>query len=167
MRTLLLLVALAACAATPPTPAAPAASPAYASLEAARDLDGALLGHATGATLVISFASWCTYCHAELAELATLRAQHPELRIVGVDYAPFESYAQRGGPDQLRAFLAASAPWLRVVPADDALFDALGHPPKVPTLFVFDARGRLAASYDRSVRAPPSAAELAALLARL
>jgi len=161
------LLLVAACGSAAPAPGEPRAASALAGLEAARDLDGALVGHATSPTLVISFASWCVHCHAELAVLAQVRAAHPELRILGINYLPFETYGQRGGPRELRAYLAANAPWLRVVPVDDPLFDALGHPPKVPTLFVFDAHGQLAARFDRGERAPPDAAELDALLRRI
>jgi len=54
-----------------------------------------------------------------------------------------------------------------VIPADDALFAALGRPPKVPTIYVFDRTGGLAARYDRRQRKMPDAAELRALLGRL
>jgi hypothetical protein len=48
------------------------------------------------------------------------------------------------------------------------LWTRLGRPPKVPTLYVFDAHGNLARAYDRRVdAAPPSLDELEATLAAL
>ena len=57
--------------------------------------------------------------------------------------------------------------WMRVVPADERLFDEIGRPPKIPTMFVYDAGGALVQVYDRRVRAMPDGAELEGLLARL
>ena len=58
-------------------------------------------------------------------------------------------------------------PWLRVVPIDDDLFAALGRPALIPSLYVYDRRGALVATFDRRDRTPPTADELDALLAKL
>jgi thiol-disulfide isomerase/thioredoxin len=137
-------------------------------IEASTDLDGTPVGAGeAGATVVIVFASWCEHCKDELAVLDRLRPAYPRLRILGVSYKAHEEYAARGNVTALRAYIAASAPWLRVILADEALFTALGRPPKVPTIYVFDQAGGLAARYDRRQRKMPDAAELGALLDRL
>lgn len=137
-------------------------------IDGSADLDGAPIGPSSArATLVVVFASWCEHCKVELGVIDSLRAKHPRLRILGVSYKAHEEYAARGSSSALRGYIAAHAPWLRVIPADDALFVALGSPSKVPTIYVFDHGGGLAAHYDRRQRAMPDAAELSALLVRL
>jgi thiol-disulfide isomerase/thioredoxin len=158
----LLLVSCAGTALPPPTQKPPSV---LGSLEASTDLDGALVGPSDArATIVIVFASWCEHCKAELDVIATLRATHPRMRVLGVNYQAHEEYAERGSAYAVRAYVAASAPWLRVVPADEALFAALGRPTKVPTIYMFDRAGSLAAVFDRQRRPVPGAAELGELL---
>jgi len=137
-------------------------------VERAPDLDGTIIGTTdAAATLVVSFASWCVHCKAELAVLGALRDAHPRVRILGVNYKGHEEYGSRGSSDAVRAYVSASAPWLRVVPIGDDVFRAFGSPPKVPTMFVFDRGGALVETYDRRARTMPGAAELEALFARL
>lgn len=135
-------------------------------IEAARDLDGVLVGPHRGAhTVAITFATWCGHCRSELAVIDSVRASYPEVRWLGLNYQPHEEYANRGSRAAVRAFVA-EAPWLRVVPMDEALFATLGSPPKVPTVYVFDGAGALLARFDRRERELPGADELAALLRR-
>jgi len=169
-----LLLALAACGPIPgdapvPAPAASttSAAPGWDLLMRARDLDGRVVGVAPGrATIAVVLASWCEHCHGELVELARLR-DRGDVRILGVSFRWQEEYDRRGDAGALRAYLAREAPWLPVVPGGDDLWRALGEPPKVPTLFVYDAAGQLRAVYDRRERAMPDAGELAALLDQL
>jgi len=157
-----------ACAAPPPAyPAHPAVATALEQAEASPDLDGVPIGHAAQPTIVIAFASWCEHCHDELAILDHLRASHRSLRILGLNYKGHEEYDHKGSSADVRRYVAEHAPWLRVVPADDALFAAFGSPPKIPTLYVYDTRGALVETYDRSQRAQPDEPELEALLTRL
>lgn len=152
------------------TPVAPDRTPpsVLGNIAGSVDLDGAPVGtSAARATMVVVFASWCQHCKVELAVIDSLRASHPRLRILGVSYRAHEEYAERGSATALRAYVATHAPWLRVIVADEALFSALGRPPKVPTIYVFDQAGGLAAHYDRRRRPMPDAAELDALLVRL
>jgi thiol-disulfide isomerase/thioredoxin len=160
-------LAMVACASIPD-----AASPQrrntaqLAAIEASADVEGKVVGK-TGAraTIVVVFASWCSHCRRELDTLAKLR--RPALQILGLNYRGHEEYDGRGNADAVRRYVATNAPWLRVVPADDQLFDLLGRPPKVPTLYVYDRRGALVTIYDRRDRAMPDEAELRELLRRL
>jgi thiol-disulfide isomerase/thioredoxin len=149
---------------------APDRAPAgqLAAIEASNDLDGGGIGKSDAhATVVVVFASWCEHCHRELEILAQLRPAHAAMRVVGVNYRGHEEYDHRGNPVALRRYIAAHAPWIRVVPADDKLFETLGSPPKVPTIFVYDRNGRLVTTYDRRERDEPDASELEALLEKL
>ena len=171
----ILALTLAACIVAEPAsvaPAAPARS-VLADLLAAPDLDGraaatdAAPGAQPQATVVIVFASWCTHCHDEIAVLDQLRTTHPGLRVLGVNYRGHEEYDARGSSEQVRSYVRNFAPWMRVVPVGEDLFTELGRPPKVPTLYVYDARGALVATYDRQLRDQPDRDELEALLARI
>ncbi len=167
-----------------PTMGAPgtASDGVLAHILASRDLDGAVVGDsdgagaggppgttplATRATVVILFASWCPHCHDEIQLLDALRAAHPGLRVIGLNYRGHEEYDARGNAAAVRNYRRHFAPWMRVVPADERLFDEIGRPPKIPTMFVYDAGGALVQVYDRRVRAMPDGAELEGLLARL
>ena len=162
-------LALVACPASPPPERPrPAITGPLAMIEASPDLDGRPIGRSDArATIVVLMASWCGHCRGQLALLAEVRAAHPHARVVGVNYRGHEEYDDRGDPQRLRAYVAAEVPWLRVVPAGEELFGALGRPPFVPAVWVFDASGTLVAFFDRRERDPPTRAELDALLARL
>ena len=162
MRWLVGAVVLVACATAPARPV-PAKPGVLAQLEASADLDGAIVGHTNTPTVVIVFASWCPHCKAELAELEPLRTR---ARLLGVNYRGHEDYAGRGSSAAVKAF-AQRTPWLHVVPIDDAVFEALGSPPQIPSLYVFDRKGVLAATYSRKERPPPDKSELAAILDKL
>lgn len=163
-----LLVLALGCTSIPDAPAPPRPTAQLAAIEASTDLDGAPIGKSDArATLVVSFASWCGHCHRELAIIDTLRAAHPGMRVLGINYRGHEEYDNRGNSEAVRRYAATHAPWLRVVPADDRLFDTLGRPSKVPTIYVYDRTGALVTVYDRNERALPDAAELRALLRRL
>jgi thiol-disulfide isomerase/thioredoxin len=155
---------------TPPTTrGALAARPdALALLEASPTLDGPPVGSAPGtATVVVLFASWCGHCRDQLAAIDAIRAAHPALRVIGVNYRVHEEYDGRGDSARVRAYVATHAPWLIVVPVEDAVWAALGRPPKVPTLYVYDRAGALVRVYDRRAGPLPTAGDLDALLARL
>ena len=173
MRTAAVLVALlvgcggapAAPRATPPAPAL--APPHLVAIEAAPDLDGVTVGALPSdqrATIAIVFASWCTHCRDELPVLAALLDERPDLRMLGINYRAHEEYDGRGDAAAVRALVASDAPWLRVVPADDAVWASLGRPPKVPTLFIFDRDGALVRRFDRQGARLPTLDELRAAL---
>lgn len=165
MRTFVLALLLVGC----PAPEKPRTTTGpLAMIEASADLDGKLVGAAHApATIVILMASWCAHCRAQLDQLAELRSRHPNARILGVSYKAHEEYDNRGNAKQLRSYVSEHVPWLRVVPADEAMFRALGRPPFVPAVWVYNTRGELVEFYDRRAREPPALDELEQLLARL
>jgi len=167
MTRALAFIVLAACVTTPERRPPPVRDAALAWIEASPDLDGVPVGEATTATVLVTFASWCSNCHDELAVLAGLRGAHPTVRILGVNYRAHEEYGGRGDARAVRDYVARHAPWMRVVPAGEQLFARLGRPPKIPTLFVYDRAGALVAIYDRRERAMPDGDELDELFRRL
>ncbi|MBL0212524.1 MAG: TlpA family protein disulfide reductase [Myxococcales bacterium] len=163
----LALAVLVACAAHPQKRISPPAPGALALVETSSDLGGTPVGASPArVTVVVVLASWCKECAAEVAILDQLRRSHPAVRFLGISYAANEEYDHRGSPAALRAY-AGKRPWLRVVIADDALYAALGGPPKIPAVYVFDQAGGLVATFDRRERAMPDANELVRLLAQL
>lgn len=134
-------------------------------IEASRDLDGVAVGTAETPTIMIVFASWCEHCRDELHELEAMRGSG--VRILGINYKGHEDYKARGSSEAVRGFVHDQAAWLRVVPIEEDVFAALGRPPLIPTMFVYDRHGALVETFDRRVRKPPSKSELEALLAKL
>lgn len=165
MKWLVVVVLVAACASVQ-VRGGSEGSP-LAALELAKDIDGAVVGHDARPTIVVSFASWCPHCRHELAMLTALRQAHPNARVLGINYMAFELYNHRGNATAVRTYVADNAPWLRVVPVDDALFERFGSPPRVPTMWVFAADGSLARTFDPRRRRAPAAAELDDLLRQL
>jgi thiol-disulfide isomerase/thioredoxin len=140
----LLLLTLAACAGTVPPPTAKP-DRVLGQIEALTALDGAPIGAAADghSTIVVVFASWCPHCRHELELLEAIREERPTLRIIGLN--AYETFSELSDEQQLRGWLAAHAPWLRVA-VGDHLLPAMGGVPKIPTLFLYDARGRLVTS---------------------
>jgi thiol-disulfide isomerase/thioredoxin len=163
MRFVVLLALLVGC----PAPEKPRTPTPLAMIEASPDLDGKVVGASQNATIVVLMASWCEHCRAQLELLAKLREAHPNTRILGVNYKEHEEYDQRGDAVRLRAYIGEHVPWLRVVPADHALFRALGSPPFVPTIWIYDASGKYVVKFDRRDREPPTLEELENALAKL
>ncbi len=125
----------------------------------ARSMTGAPLAIEARPTVVVFFASWCGPCRAELANLGRLHEKHPGVRIIGLNsYEDFRDYSDT---QQLRAFLDSNAPWMtEVVSADEAMLIDFGRVPRIPTLLVFDASGKISAEFRRDQRRPPSYEEL-------
>lgn len=171
LRAALVALTVVACGApAAPPPPAPAHGPTLALVDRAVDLDGAPVGPlaaAQSATVAVVFASWCVHCREEMPVLAALAARHPEVRVLGINYRAHEEYDGRGDAAAVRAFVAAEAPWLRVVPADEAVWKSLGAPPKVPTVLVFDRAGALVRGFDRRAEPIPDLAALEAALAAI
>ena len=170
MRTAAVIIALlVGCGGPPAAPRGtpPPRPPHLVAIEAAPDLDGVTVGALPAdqrATIAIVFASWCTHCKDELPVLAVIHDERPDVRLLGINYRAHEEYDGRGDAAAVRALVETDAPWLRVVPADDAVWASLGRPPKVPTLFIFDRDGALVRAFDRRSDAIPTLDELRAAL---
>lgn len=168
VRIALVMFFVVACSSVSSVPTTRGGAGQLESIEASVDLDGGVIGKTDArATVVVVFASWCGHCHHELEILARLRPSHAAMRVLGVNYRGHEEYDHRGNSVAVRSYVAKYAPWMRVVPADDRLFDALGSPPKIPTIFIYDRDGNLVTTYDRRDRPEPEAGELEVLLAKL
>jgi hypothetical protein len=98
--------------------------------------------------------------------LNALYERHPDVRFLGINYRAHEEYDGRGDTAAVRAFVAELAPWLRVVPADEAVWSSLGRPSRVPTLYVFDRTGALVRAFDRTTDPIPTLDELERALPR-
>lgn len=141
------------------------AAPSYSKVISSQDIDGKPVGAATDkdATIVVFFATWCHPCREELKMLTALRADQPRVRIIGVN--AYEEWSNQSNNEKLRSFLKANADWLQVVRANKDLFDAFGGVPKIPSMFVFDSKGRMVKEFRRAKRPPPSRHEVDQVLA--
>lgn len=154
--------------APPPTvtPATPqAAERGLVKAVALSDIDGHTVKAASAEqpTVLIFFASWCQPCRNELEILSAIRAEQPDVRVLGIN--AYEEYSDFSDEQRLRGFLAVNAPWLQVVRADSGLMKTFGGVPKIPTLFVYSGDGSIVQEFRREMVAkPPSKAELEAAL---
>jgi hypothetical protein len=132
-------------------------------MDAAPDLDGRVIGAPDGKkTVAVVFASWCGNCAAELAEISGIK-DRADTRVIGVNFKWQEEYDDRGDSASVRQMVAEEVPWLRVAPGDERLFRAMGSPPKIPDVYVYDANGALVREYHH-LSEMPDAAALGALL---
>lgn len=143
----LLLLALAcvtlACVARPPeTPAADRPLPAAPDF-ALRDLDGKLVrlsDHRGKVVLVDFWATWCGPCRRELPHLQELHARYGPKGLVILGLS-----VDHQGPGVVRDFNRKHAiPW-RTVMADETVLEAYGDVRSIPTAFLIDRKGRVAA----------------------
>ncbi len=168
-KTLLCVVLLASCGGseapepiTPPSVQAPKSTAAKAGFNLVMQsttIAGQALARDERPIAMVFFASWCGHCRRELAELGELRKRYPTLRIIGLN--AYEDFRDFSGPQQLQSYIADNAPWMtEIVSADEAMREAFGKIPKIPTLFLYSSTGVVIAEYRRNKRPPPSLQEL-------
>jgi thiol-disulfide isomerase/thioredoxin len=97
-------------------------------------------------TVVSFFASWCPPCTDEFRQLNKLRAAFPEKHVTIVALNLFEGYSADPGGTRMSRFLAGTKPTFPVLGgmADGTLAAWFGGIERIPTVYVFDAAGRLA-----------------------
>jgi thiol-disulfide isomerase/thioredoxin len=118
----------------------------------------------TRVTAVVVFATWCRPCRIEIGWLGELTRDNSQLRVIGVNYHDEFGFS---GDERVRAYRDENAPWLQIVRADRPLFELLGQPRYVPSMYLFDSLGRLLRAYLPPVRMPPGRDELQAYIQTL
>lgn len=134
----------------------PESHAAWREIYAARDIDGEPLApiiEEHGLTMVVVFATWCAHCKRELGILEQLGEEEPRVGIIGVNY--YEDFDKKSDEAKMRAYVKEKAPWLRVMQGDAVLLRLLGGVPKIPSIFLFDADGKLLATFKRSAEVAP------------
>jgi thiol-disulfide isomerase/thioredoxin len=98
-----------------------------------------------GKIVVVNFwASWCAPCRAEMPHLVDLAKQHPDVAFVGVNEKDSESAAQ--------AFVRnAEVTYPSLIDRIGTLAARWPVPPGLPSTFVLDQRGQLAARFTGGV----------------
>ena len=92
--------------------------------------------------VVTFFASWCPPCYAEFRHLNAIRDRFDEsdVTIVGVNL--FEDFGGLSSPAKLARFIHRTQPAFPLVKGDDRVQRAFGDVDRIPSVFVFDRRGR-------------------------
>jgi len=153
---------------TPPDPATRLRLP-YLSLETQpAAIPDRPLPQLEGRVVVVTFfASWCSPCVEQLADLTQLQHEFEDAGVVIVAINAFEDYTTPpgvphlhsdgtfefhiGAPD-LPSFLAANHFTMPVMTATPALSASFGGVARIPTTFIFDPTGRLVTRYVNQVR---------------
>ena len=136
------LVAAAGCTKSADTPRAStapltvgAAAPAYGARALAGDSVN-IGGTNASATLVNVWATWCTSCREEFAELDRFRTDFPALRVIGVS-------VDQGGAEKVRRFVETENGRFPVIHDKDSritrLYGVLG----LPTTYLIGRDGRV------------------------
>lgn len=106
---------------------------------------GAPFAPAPGKVVVVTFfASWCPPCRTEFRHLSAVQRHYPEsdLQIVAINL--FETWAGQSNAARLDRFLKDTKPRFTVVRGNDEISKRFGGITRIPTLLVFDRRGRMA-----------------------
>jgi len=119
---------------------------------------------------VVFFASWCPPCRVEFPHLNTVQRAYGERGFQVVAVNVFERWGGLSTPAKLARFLDEVRPAFPVVRGDRAIRGYFDDLDRIPSLFVFDRAGRLAAHFRHARNATKthlSEAELRAAVAPL
>ncbi len=94
--------------------------------------------------LVAFFASWCPPCHKEFDDLNAMQAAYGDKGVEILAVNIFEDFGRSDGGARLTAFLDRKAPAFHVLGEGEAVGPLFGDVQRIPTLFVFDRKGRAA-----------------------
>jgi thiol-disulfide isomerase/thioredoxin len=94
--------------------------------------------------VVTFFASWCPPCRTEFRHLSAVQRHYPasDLNIVAINL--FETWAGQSNAARLDRFLKDTKPRFTVIRGNDGISQRFGGITRIPTLLVFDRRGRMA-----------------------
>jgi thiol-disulfide isomerase/thioredoxin len=106
------------------------------------------LGRTEGKIVIVTFfASWCPPCRWEFESLNALRERYGEDDLAIVAINRFETWANDAGGRRMKRFLAETKPAFPLVAGTEALAERFGGIERIPTLFVFDRKGRQAYAF--------------------
>lgn len=120
--------------------------------------------------VVTFFASWCPPCYAEFEHLNAIRAAFDEADVAIVGINLFEDFGGLSSPAKLAHFIDTTRPSFPLVKGDDRAKRAFGDVDRIPSVFVFDRRGRQVWHFRHAPGARKThvtEAELTAVLNRL
>ena len=109
------------------------------------DLDGRTVKSSdyTGKVVLLNFwATWCLPCRMEIPTLNELHRQ-----FAGADVAVIGVSIDEGGVEVVKRFVEASKLSYPVLMGDAKMYAAFGGIAEVPTTFLIDAKGNIAARY--------------------
>lgn len=97
--------------------------------------------------LVPFFASWCIPCRAEFKALEQMLSRMPGQPVTVIAVNIYENFDKLSDEKRLHLYLNAANPSFSIVKVTDAILQAVGRVPRIPTLFVFAPDGRLARTF--------------------
>jgi thiol-disulfide isomerase/thioredoxin len=97
--------------------------------------------------VVTFFASWCPPCRWEFQSLNTIRRKYNETEVSIIAVNWFENWGERDGGKRMQRFLKSTVPDFPLVVGNKDIINRFGGIDRIPTLFVFDRRGREAYSF--------------------
>ncbi len=97
--------------------------------------------------VVTFFASWCPPCRAEFRNLKEVYAAYAASGVEIVAINRFEDFAGLSNAAKLDSFLDRFDPAFSVVAGNESISRRFGDITRIPTLFVFDRKGRTALAF--------------------